>query len=822
MNSIVDILLNKKQYTQRSDDWYKVRHDIITASNVGSILDANPYLSKYDLLTQKCKDFEEVNNTPTHATAWGIKYEDTAIEIYENLVNEKVYPVGLFIHDQYPWLGASPDGLRDSGKLVEIKCVWRRKINDNVPLYYWMQVQIQLEVCDLEECDLFQCKFTEYKNKTEYNRDKTAFKKGIINYENKTYYWKLEKYSNITIMRDREWFGKVAQLLKNFWDDTMRYRQIGYNRLRPATYNSVNKKRRASELESSTSLKRQRYIKEDWTKWVNASDTKNYIMRDPILDWLNIYGQDIKVQDKYNNFNDYINSRENRFRNAVIENIYQRFKDDDIVSIANMSEKFSIDKYHETIDAMMKGVPFILNGILHNHVNQTYGMPDIILRTDYLEKLIDDVEDVHITNKSHLGHHYCLINIKYMSMTLRNGHIVNMGNMASYKSELIICNEALKSIMGYVPNHMYIIGRKYKDNEYHGPFEKIGMIDTGSYDYEIMVKAHEAVTWVKELKKYGGEWDIYKPHRWELYPNMSNAFDYPWNSVKRNIADKIGEITLLWNCGIRERELAHQNGIYSWKKLNSDIIGFKNHKKNILDNILLINQGNGKDYMVKNKCKKIKRNKLEFFVDFETVSNLDNTFDDVKNYRKNKKTNVNINGMIYMIGLGWIDNGRWKFRSFTVDRLNSKCEKKILKEWLKCMVDIKKEFNFRGNVKIYHWSNAEVIESNKAFQRHNMKNIKLNWVDLCDYFKKNCIAIKGAFSYGLKPIASALYKQKKIKTKWSDTSLDGTSAMLAAWSCERQSLESNKKLVEYGDVKEIIKYNEVDCKVIWEILNLLV
>ena len=91
MNSIVDILLNKKQYTQRSDDWYKVRHDIITASNVGSILDANPYLSKYDLLTQKCKDFEEVDNTPTHATAWGIKYEDTAIEVYEKLVNEKVY-----------------------------------------------------------------------------------------------------------------------------------------------------------------------------------------------------------------------------------------------------------------------------------------------------------------------------------------------------------------------------------------------------------------------------------------------------------------------------------------------------------------------------------------------------------------------------------------------------------------------------------------------------------------------------------------------------------------------------------------------------------
>src|SRR5690606_24644881 len=76
------------------------------------------------------------------------------------------------------FLAASPDGIVSSmgkliGRMIEIKCPLTRKIytlneTSNIyticPIYYWAQVQLQLQCCDLEECDFWQCKIEEYDN----------------------------------------------------------------------------------------------------------------------------------------------------------------------------------------------------------------------------------------------------------------------------------------------------------------------------------------------------------------------------------------------------------------------------------------------------------------------------------------------------------------------------------------------------------------------------------------------------------------------------------------------------------------------------------
>ena len=40
-----------------------------------------------------------------------------------------------------------------NGRMLEIKCPYSRVINGIVPDNYEVQMQIQLEVCDLEICD---------------------------------------------------------------------------------------------------------------------------------------------------------------------------------------------------------------------------------------------------------------------------------------------------------------------------------------------------------------------------------------------------------------------------------------------------------------------------------------------------------------------------------------------------------------------------------------------------------------------------------------------------------------------------------------------
>ena len=64
------------------------------------------------------------------------------------------------------------------GRMLEIKCPVSRKINTTgsvrgviCPVYYWDQVQIQLETCDLDECDFWQCKIIEYENREAFIKD---------------------------------------------------------------------------------------------------------------------------------------------------------------------------------------------------------------------------------------------------------------------------------------------------------------------------------------------------------------------------------------------------------------------------------------------------------------------------------------------------------------------------------------------------------------------------------------------------------------------------------------------------------------------------
>merc|ERR1711991_543845 len=137
-------------------------------------------------------------------------------------------------------------------------------------------------------------------------------------------------------------------------------------------------------------------------------------------------------------------------------------------------------------------------------------------------------------------------------------------------------------------------------------------------------KLNLSIKWLKELYLYGKDWSIFPPSRNELYPNMCNIEnDFPWHSVKKEIALKLNEITLLWNCGVKQRDYFHKKGIYEWKDNNFDTnnLGFNNNKKKIISKMVDINHyyNNISIYPRKIKKKKnisiLKKEKLEFIVD---------------------------------------------------------------------------------------------------------------------------------------------------------------------------------------------------------------
>ena len=88
-------ILNLKQIKQKTNEWYKIRKKIITATDVSTILECNRFETKKQLLEKKIKNQEIFSNS---ATEWGNFFEDIAISIYSSINNVKIIEVGLLIH----------------------------------------------------------------------------------------------------------------------------------------------------------------------------------------------------------------------------------------------------------------------------------------------------------------------------------------------------------------------------------------------------------------------------------------------------------------------------------------------------------------------------------------------------------------------------------------------------------------------------------------------------------------------------------------------------------------------------------------------------
>ena len=93
---------------------------MLTASDAATAIGVNKYDTPEGLLLKKCGLGEKF--TGNAATRHGELYEDEARILYEQRHNEVVHEIGLCPHPVHKWLGGSPDGVSESGKLVEIKC----------------------------------------------------------------------------------------------------------------------------------------------------------------------------------------------------------------------------------------------------------------------------------------------------------------------------------------------------------------------------------------------------------------------------------------------------------------------------------------------------------------------------------------------------------------------------------------------------------------------------------------------------------------------------------------------------------------------------
>ena len=170
-----------------------------------------------------------------------------------------------------------------------------------------------------------------------------------------------------------------------------------------------------------------------------------------------------------------------------------------------------------------------------------------------------------------------------------------------------------------------------------------------------------------------------------------------------------------------------------------------------------------------------------------------------------------------MIGIGWKEpNDRnWKYNCLIAEKISISEEKRIVGEMTKFIDEKNREFDTSANV--YHWSNAEVSIYRKMNYKYGNIYPQIKWFDLLTFFKENNILILDCLNFSLKTIAKSMNKYGLIESNWSGDLDNGLDAMFFSW----------KEYLKLVDVKnsdlfsKIKKYNEVDCKVLFEIHNYL-
>jgi len=288
---------------QRTKEWYEIRQTCFSASNIWKVFSSQA--QQNSLIYEKCnpestQKKKRVVSNATNPLNWGIKYEPVSIQIYEHKqMGTKVKTdYSCILHPNYPFIGASPDGIvisgEKTGRMVEVKNIYNRDIT-GIPLdEYWIQMQIQMETCNLDECDFLETRIKEYETEAAFYEDSLAEYKGVIlfflpkqefNEEQtqttrkspffeymplyislekqniqkwiedmqekfrseyvlyETVYWRLDEYSCVFIERNPEWFSTVLPKIELIWKMVESERITGYGHRAP--------RQRASSIDST-------------------------------------------------------------------------------------------------------------------------------------------------------------------------------------------------------------------------------------------------------------------------------------------------------------------------------------------------------------------------------------------------------------------------------------------------------------------------------------------------------------------------------------------------------------------------------------------
>ena len=607
--------------------------------------------------------------------------------------------------------------------------------------------------------------------------------------------------------------------------------------------------------------------------WVSASKLYNYINDDPLLDWLNLHGKnkgyktddEIEYQEYCNSieqqnnkltFEDFIKkNHEYNFMKYILEQgiqyenyVFNTLKNKYNENIVNVDgdynfQKFEYDKKLEkTRSLILNNIPIIYQGLVCDPDTKTFGFPDLIVREDYLSDFTNVPKNEFEQKKDY--YNYYIVDVKFHTLDYKkdSNRLIPNPSQKQYISQMYLYTRGLRHLIhpsaincSLIEHNAYIIGRSWNNNIN----KSVGCIEFRLYD-KVLEKVKKGLEWYKELKCRGNTWDPLNRINYELYPNMKNDKDNNWRKSKQLISEKLGEITMIWNCGNNIRLKAHSTGVYSWNSPDFNIMDYTNETETtiLINDIIKINNQSvrlfdydkrvliDKKWMTEDSFTLANKNNIvmDGFIDIE------NTFD-IRSIDTPKEDSV-----VYMLGLYYnevaITSRTKKYKdsmihkTFCVKTLDKSNEKEMIEDFLLYL----KSFNCEKHItwRLYHYSGIEKYTLNKLFDSYFINpetyGITIEWIDLCDILIKYKFVFKNCFDYSIKSINKTLNQLEYIPHEcvYKNSSIkNGLDSIIALYKCDDESKINNININKTNIMEDIIYYNMIDCISLYYLRNFL-
>jgi len=583
----------------------------------------------------------------------------------------------------------------------------------------------------------------------------------------------------------------------------------------------------------------------DWLDWVAAAQTRNWCRNDLLLDWLDEYptihgfipDHQLAGYDEMFDLGRFLMQQGRAFERAVFADLAQRWQ---LVRITHRPDEARLlSAATATHEAMEAGVPIIAAGVLRDPQLRMFGVVDLLVRSDVLGQLapaafVGDPLELAAIGLSH-GRHYRVVDVKFRTLEiLKTGGLSTSPSDLDTLAQAWVYNEALGRMQGYTPPASYVAGRAWKQGDDRGDrcWDRLARVPHDAVvrgrGTDLREVVQQAAAWIRRVRTEGAEWRVLPlPSVPELWPNMKADQDAPWHDAKAKIGAALADLTLLPRVNTAHRARAHGLGVTRWDdpRTSSELLGLSGEREAaIVDAVLAVNRPGGETIRPARMAAATQvwrqRSPLEVFVDFEFLPDLNDDFAAFP--RKGGQS------LIFQVGCGTYQGGDWRFRQFTVDELSLASEARMIDDWLAHLQAVAAEAGCDiGAARLVHWSPAETSNFERAYDNARARHPDRDWPTLVwfdllhEVVQAEPLVVRGAFSFSLKPIARSLHALGHIQTHWGEGLADGAGAMAGAWNA---AVEAKRKGVTLGATEvmgEIARYNEVDCRVMAEILDYL-